>query len=68
MQDIDFHNELPYLIEDDIKEIALLLTDMLDNIYELGVNFSIQPCGEKNEIHIFSGFDIKKTSLIINHK
>ena len=21
MQDIDFHNELPYLIEDDIKEI-----------------------------------------------
>lgn len=54
--------------EDKIDYIALLIEDMLDNIYELELNFSIAKDKKENIIQIVSGIELKPTTLNLNAK
>lgn len=56
-------NNFRFKYEDTINYVAILMQDMLDNIYELEVNFSIIKKRKDNIIFINSGIEIKKTTL-----
>lgn len=60
----DFRFEYPK----EIEYVALLLQDMLENIYELELNFSINKKDKNKTIIINSGIDTRKTTLAINPK
>ncbi len=51
-----------------IEYVAILLQDMLDNIYELELNFSITKPEKDKIIKINSGIEIKRTTLSLNAK
>lgn len=48
--------------------VAISLQDMLDNIYELHLNFEILKEGKNQEIPINSGIETEKTTLPLNTK
>lgn len=54
--------------ENKIDYMALLIEDMLDNIYELELNFSIAKDKKENIIQIVSGIELKPTTLNLNAK
>lgn len=51
-----------------IEYVAILLQDMLDNIYELELNFTIIKPEKDKVIRINSGIETKKTTLPLNSK
>lgn len=52
---------------DDIKYVSLLIKDILDNVYELELNFEIEGSGKHKSIEILSGIEIKKTDFIFTY-
>ena len=61
-------NDFNFNYNDDINYVSILIKDMLDNIYELELNYSIDKSGKENMIKIISGIEIKPTTLNINGK
>ena len=61
-------NDFRFEFAGEIETVALLLQDMLENLYELELNFSIYKEGKDKVITINSGIETKKTSLPINSK
>lgn len=60
-------NHFRFKYNDEINYVAIILQDMLDNIYELQVNYEIE-IGFDHKIKIISGLDIVKTNLPLNPK
>lgn len=54
--------------KEEITYVALLIKDMMDNIYELETNFKIHERESDNKIEILSGIETKPTTLNINSK
>lgn len=52
----------------EINYVSIILQDMLENLYELVLNFTIVKDRKDNVIKINSGIEIKKTTLNINPK
>ncbi len=64
---IKLKNNFRFKYNDEINSVSIILQDMLDNIYELQVNYEIE-IGFDHKIEIISGLDIVKTDLPINSK
>ena len=62
------YSDFKFKLKEDIKYVAILLMDMLENIYELEVNVEIDKYRKENTIRVISGIEIKKTTLNINPK
>ena len=54
--------------KNEIEYMAILLQDMLENIYELELNFAISKPEKDKVIKINSGIETKKTTLFISAK
>ena len=54
--------------QEEIKYVSIILQDMLENLYELVLNFTIVKDKKDNVIKINSGIETKKTTLNINPK
>lgn len=65
---VEMNSDYKFTYNSEIKYVALLLKDMLDNIYELEVNFEIQGSDKDKTIQILSGIETKKTDLVFNYK
>lgn len=61
-------NDFRFEYSNEIEYVAMLLQDMLDNIYELELNFSINKKDKNKAIIINSGIETRKTTLAINPK
>lgn len=57
-----------FKFNDEIKYVSLLIKDMLDNVYELELNYSIDGTGKQKFIQILSGIEIKRTDLIFTYE
>lgn len=64
----NLHSDFRFEHSNKIEYIAMLLQDMLENIYELELNFSISKRGKNKIIIINSGIETRKTTLAINPK
>ena len=53
---------------DEINYVSIILQDMLENLHELVLNFTIVKDGKDKVIKINSGIETKKTTLNINPK
>lgn len=62
------YSDFKFKLKEDIKYVAILLMDMLENIYELEVNVEIDKYRKEHTIKVISGIEIKKTTLNINPK
>lgn len=65
---IRLNSDFKFELKDEVKYVAILLMDMLENIYELEIKSEIEKYRKENIIHIISGIEIKKTTLNINPK
>ena len=61
-------NDFRFDYSNEIEYVAILLQDMLENLYELELNFSINKKDKNKTIIINSGIETKKTTLVINPK
>ena len=61
-------NDFRFEHSNEIEYVSLLLQDMLDNIYELELNFSINKKDKNKIITINSVIETRKTNLSINPK
>lgn len=59
-------NDFCFKYDDDIKYVSLLLTDMLDNLYELVVEFEIINNGLNKTIEILSVLKTKRSNLVFD--
>lgn len=62
------YNDFAFICQQEIKYVALLIKDMLDNIYELELNIEIEQYKKENMIQIVSGIELKETTLKIDTK
>lgn len=60
---VEMNSTYKFIYNDEIKYVALLLKDMLDNVYELEVNFKIEGSDKEKMILILSGIETKKSDL-----
>lgn len=65
---ICLENNFRFKYTDKIEYVAILLQDMLGNLYELGLNFELSEQSKNREIKILSGIETKKSTLLINKK
>ena len=61
-------NDFRFDYSNEIEYVAILLQDMLENLYELELNFSISKKDKNKTIIINSGIETRKTTLTINPK
>lgn len=61
-------NDFTFKYNKKIKYVAILIQDMLDNLYELELNFKIKNYENRNEITVNSGIELRPTKLSINTK
>lgn len=61
-------NDFRFEYANKIEYMAILIQDMLDNIYELEVNFTISKPEKDKVIKINSGIETKKTTLSLSGK
>ena len=57
-----------FVLNEEIKYIALVFKDMMDNFYELEVEYILKTKENETEITIVSGYDIKKSNLTFSEK
>lgn len=60
-------SDFRFIYKDEINYVAILIQDMLDNIYEFEVRVDIEE-GIDKTIKILSGIEMKKTTLPLNAK
>ena len=65
---IDLRSYFKFEYTEEIKYVALILEDMLDNLYEMELNFEIHKNKTEQLIQINSGIETKKTTLPLNAK
>ena len=67
---LNIEDDLPYRFDysNEIEYVAILLQDMLENLYELELNFSINKEDKNKTIIINSGIETRRTTLAINPK
>ena len=65
---IDLRSYFKFEYAEEIKYVALILEDMLDNLYEMELNFEIHKNKTEQVIQINSGIETKKTILPLNAK
>lgn len=61
-------NDFRFEYSNEIEYVAILLQDMLENLYELELNFSINKEDKNKTIIINSGIETRRTTLAINPK
>ena len=61
-------NDFRFDYSNEIEYVAILLQDMLENLYELELNFSINKEDKNKTIIINSGIETRRTTLAINPK
>lgn len=63
---IDLRSYFKFEYTREIKYVALILEDMLNNLYEMELNFEIYKHSTEHVIQINSGIEIKKSTLPLN--
>ena len=63
---IDLRSYFKFEYTREIKYVALILEDMLNNLYEMELNFEIQKHSTEQVIQINSGIETKKSTLPLN--
>lgn len=63
-------NDYKFEFKDEIRYVAILIQDMMDNLYELELNFNLERSNYTSNITIKvnSGIELKPTNLPINTK
>lgn len=62
------YNDFKFTLDEEIQYVALLLKDLMDNIYELQLKFNIETTANENKIEIESNLDTIHTTLNLNAK
>ena len=63
---IDLRSYFKFEYTKEIKYVALILEDMLNNLYEMELNFEIHKHSTEQVIQINSGIETKKSTLPLN--